>query len=77
MIQEKTKSLNSIQARQNILARNASIEEDRAGDAGKGFAVVAKEVGVLSQQSKGLNEEISKTVLDISKVVHRMTSDEN
>ena len=74
IIQDKTKNLNSIQARQNILALNASIEAARAGDAGKGFAVVAKEVGTLSQQSKNLNEEISKTVLDISNAVHGMAS---
>lgn len=72
VIQNKTKSLNAIQARQNILALNASIEAARAGDAGRGFAVVAKEVGTLSQQSKELNEEISKTVLDISNAVHSM-----
>lgn len=71
-IQEKTKSLNVIQARQNILALNASIEAARAGDAGRGFAVVAKEVGTLSQQSKELNEEISTTVLAISNAVHSM-----
>jgi len=73
VIQEKTKSLNVIQARQNILALNASIEAARAGDAGRGFAVVAKEVGTLSQQSKELNEEISSTVLNISNAVHSMT----
>lgn len=73
VIQDKTKSLNSIQGRQNILALNASIEAARAGDAGRGFAVVAKEVGALSQQSKGLNEEISKTLAEISKAMIEMT----
>lgn len=74
VIQDKTKSLNSIQGRQNILALNASIEAARAGDAGKGFAVVAKEVGALSQQSKGLNEEISKTLVEISKAMLAITT---
>lgn len=73
VIQDKTKSLNSIQGRQNILALNASIEAARAGDAGRGFAVVAKEVGALSQQSKGLNEEIAKTLLEISKAMSEIT----
>lgn len=73
IIQDKTKNLNSIQGRQNILALNASIEAARAGDAGRGFAVVAKEVGALSQQSKGLNEEISKTLLEISKAMLEIT----
>lgn len=72
-IQGMTKSLNSIQSKQNILALNASIEAARAGDAGKGFAVVAKEVGNLSQQSKELNEQISTTVLGISNAVKSMT----
>lgn len=71
-IQDMTKELNSIQSRQNILALNASIEAARAGEAGKGFAVVAKEVGNLSQQSKRLNEEISQTIVGISKAVHSM-----
>ena len=72
VIQTKTKSLNSIQGRQNILALNASIEAARAGDAGRGFAVVAKEVGTLSQECKVLNDEISKAVREISEVVHSM-----
>lgn len=76
VIQDKTKNLNSIQSRQNILALNASIEAARAGDAGRGFAVVAKEVGTLSQQSKVLNEEISQTVLAISNAVHSMADHE-
>lgn len=74
-IQQNTADLNRIQQRQNILALNASIEAARAGDAGKGFAVVAKEVGNLSVESRQLNEQITKTIDNISKVVHNMTAD--
>ncbi len=75
-IQQNTADLNRIQQRQNILALNASIEAARAGDAGKGFAVVAKEVGNLSVESRQLNEQISKTIDNISHVVHNMTASE-
>ncbi len=72
-IQQNTAELNRIQQRQNILALNASIEAARAGDVGKGFAVVAKEVGILSVESRQLNEQISKNIDSISHVVHDMT----
>ena len=76
-IQSKTKALNQIQSRQNILALNASIEAARAGDAGKGFVVVAKEVGNLSKSSKELNDEIEATVNSISAAVMKMAKGEN
>lgn len=75
-IQQNTADLNRIQQRQNILALNASIEAARAGDAGRGFAVVAKEVGNLSVESRQLNEEISKTIDQISHVVQGMATKE-
>jgi len=55
---------------------NASIEAARAGDVGKGFAVVAKEVGSLSVESRQLNEQISKNIESISRVVHGMTTND-
>ncbi len=76
-IQQNTDALNRIQQRQNILALNASIEAARAGDVGKGFAVVAKEVGSLSVESRQLNEQISKNIESISRVVHGMTANDN
>jgi len=75
-IQQNTDALNRIQQRQNILALNASIEAARAGDVGKGFAVVAKEVGSLSVESRQLNEQISKNIESISRVVHGMTTND-
>ncbi len=71
-IQDKTKTLNQIQSRQNILALNASIEAARAGDIGKGFAVVAKEVGALSKTSKEINDDIEDTVKAIATAVSKM-----
>lgn len=76
-IRENTKSLNAIQAKQNILALNASIEAARAGDAGRGFAVVAKEVGALSRMSKELNDKIDVNVRAISETVSRMRNKNN
>lgn len=72
-IQASTQKLNQIQQRQNMLALNASIEAARAGEMGKGFAVVAQEVSKLSKESKELNEDIIKSVDEISHAIHKMT----
>lgn len=71
-IQKNTKQLNSIQAKQNILALNASIEAARAGDAGRGFSVVAREVEKLSKESKELNGNISENTERISDLIHNL-----
>lgn len=74
-IQASTQKLNQIQQRQNMLALNASIEAARAGEMGKGFAVVAQEVSKLSKESKELNEDIIKSVDEISHAIHKMTGE--
>lgn len=71
-VMEKTNELKKIQARQKILALNASIESARAGDAGRGFAVVADEVSKLSERSSIVNTEIVNLVNSISDVVSDM-----
>lgn len=60
------KSIHTIADQTNLLALNATIEAARAGDAGKGFAVVANEVKELSRVTKNANEDVQKTLFQIS-----------
>lgn len=71
-INKKTKELESIASKQNILALNASIESARAGVAGAGFAVVAKQMGELASQSAGIHKEISDAAKRIRESVLKM-----
>lgn len=72
VINQKTKELESIASKQNILALNASIESARAGVAGAGFAVVAKQMGELASQSAGIHREISDAAKQIKASVTKM-----
>lgn len=72
IINQKTKELESIASKQNILALNASIESARAGVAGAGFAVVAKQMGELASQSAGIHREISDAAKQIKVSVTKM-----
>lgn len=72
VINKKTKELESIASKQNILALNASIESARAGVAGAGFAVVAKQMGELASQSAGIHREISDAAKQIKESVTKM-----
>ena len=74
IINKKTKELESIASKQNILALNASIESARAGAAGAGFAVVAKQMGELAGQSAGIHHEISEAAKQIKEAVTKMNS---
>lgn len=65
VIYQKTKELDGIATKQNILSLNASIESARAGVAGAGFAVVAKQMGDLASQSAGIYKEISESAQKI------------
>ncbi len=65
IINQKTKELDGIATKQNILSLNASIESARAGVAGAGFAVVAKQMGDLASQSAGIYREISESAQKI------------
>lgn len=71
-INEKTKELEKIASRQNILALNASIEAARAGEAGVGFAVVAGQMGELSKKSGIIYKEITEAAEKIQDSVYKM-----
>ena len=69
VIYQKTRELDGIATKQNILSLNASIESARAGVAGAGFAVVAKQMGDLASQSAGIYKEISESAQQIKRSV--------
>ena len=71
-INQKTKELDGIASKQNILSLNASIESARAGIAGAGFAVVAKQMGDLASQSADIYREISDSAQKIKVSVEKM-----
>ncbi len=58
----KTEVIDDIVFKTQLLAFNASVEAERAGDHGRGFAVVAKEVGNLAQLSGQAATDISSIV---------------
>lgn len=71
-INDKTRELERIASKQNILALNASIEAARAGEAGAGFAVVASQMGDLSRKSVTIYTEIKEAGETISESVKHM-----
>ncbi len=73
-INEKTKALEKIASKQNILALNASIEAGRAGALGAGFAVVASQMGDLSKQSGVIYKDIQQLAADIYTSVQKMNA---
>ncbi len=69
LIQEKTKIINEIVLKTQILSFNANIEAARAGALGRGFAVVANEVANLSNLSGSAAEEIESLLKSSSQQV--------
>lgn len=67
-ISELISVIQDIADQTNLLALNAAIEAARAGEHGQGFAVVADEVRKLA-------EEVSHSVTDITRIVHRIQSE--
>jgi methyl-accepting chemotaxis protein len=63
-IHAKTRKINDIVAKTQLLSFNASIEAARAGQFGKGFSVVAEEVGRLAQSSGHAAKEIESLVVE-------------
>ncbi len=63
-ISSKTKIINNIVVKTELLSFNASIEAARAAEYGKGFAVVAAEVGSLARLSGKSSTDIEKLLKD-------------
>ncbi len=63
-IQKVVRIIIDISKRTNLLALNASIESERAGETGKGFAVVADEITKLSAVTSSNVNEIRTLVAD-------------
>ena len=74
-INKKSAELNKIEAKQKMLALNASIEAARAGEFGKGFAVVASEVGKLAVLSGENNKSIKKSLDELTVVINKMSAE--
>jgi len=66
-IKNKTRVINDIVFKTQLLSFNASIEAARAGQFGKGFSVVAEEVGRLAQMSGKAAKEIETLISDSQK----------
>jgi methyl-accepting chemotaxis protein len=71
-IGNKTKVIDDIVFKTQLLSFNASVEAARAGEHGKGFAVVAEEVGNLAQMSGNAAREISDMLEQSLERVERM-----
>lgn len=57
--------IESISKQTHLLAINASIESQRAGEAGRGFSVVAKEISILAERSREAAISISEIITNV------------
>lgn len=73
-ISDKTKELETIASRQNMLTLNASIEAARAGEVGVGFAVVAKQMGELSRHSSDIYKNIKEASTTIATSIDKINN---
>ena len=64
-IQTILEAIRGVSSKTNMLALNASIEAERAGEYGKGFSVVAQEIRKLSKESERSTREITEKLKDI------------
>lgn len=68
-------SITDVSKKTRLLALNASIEAERAGERGRGFAVVAQEVKELAHQSAGMAERIQKQVEEVERGISTVSGD--
>lgn len=68
-------SITDVSKKTRLLALNASIEAERAGERGRGFAVVAQEVKDLAHQSAGMAERIQKQVEEVERGISTVSGD--
>lgn len=67
-------SIERIAKTTNMLALNASIEAERAGDAGRTFAVVASEIKKLASHTRSATDEIRRTIGSLSSEAGELVS---
>lgn len=60
-------TVNDLAEQSNVLAVNAAIEANKAGEHGKGFVIVAQEVKSLAEQSKQATAQVRAILGDIQK----------
>jgi methyl-accepting chemotaxis protein len=60
-------TVNDLAEQSNLLAVNAAIEANKAGEQGKGFVVVAQEVKSLAEQSKQATAQVRAILGDIQR----------
>lgn len=72
-IRSKTQVINDIVIKTQLLAVNASIEAERAGEYGVGFAVVAEEVGKLALNSGNEAKQIGDLLEESQTQVKRLS----
>ncbi len=60
-------TVNDLAEQSNVLAVNAAIEANKAGEQGKGFAIVAQEVKSLTEQSKQATAQVRTLLGEIQK----------
>ncbi len=68
-------TIDNIARTTNMLALNASIEAERAGDAGRTFKVVASEIKTLAANTRAATDEIKRTIAGLSKEAEELVDD--